>query len=80
MYDVTRGLRKNGFFLLNTIFDGEELVRFITQNTGDMRGPQVTVYAIKIMHGLRGARERKANMDVANRHDKDAQKRSEYKK
>ena len=26
MYDVTRGLRKNGFFLLNTIFDGEELV------------------------------------------------------
>ena len=29
MYDVTRGLRKNGFFLLNTIFDGEELVNFI---------------------------------------------------
>lgn len=53
---------------------------FITQNTGDMRGPQVTVYAIKIMHGLRGAKERKANMDLANRHDKDAQKRSEYKK
>ena len=29
MYDVTRGLRKNGTFLLNTIFDGEELVNFI---------------------------------------------------
>ena len=29
MYDVTRGLRKNGTFLLNTIFDGEELVKFI---------------------------------------------------
>jgi pyruvate-ferredoxin/flavodoxin oxidoreductase len=26
MYDVTRGLRKNGTFLLNTIWDGEELV------------------------------------------------------
>ncbi len=29
MYDVTRGLRKNGTFLLNTIFDGDELVNFI---------------------------------------------------
>lgn len=29
MYDVTRGLRKNGTFLLNTIFDGEELTNFI---------------------------------------------------
>lgn len=29
MYDVTRGLRKNGTFLLNTIFEGEELVKFI---------------------------------------------------
>ena len=25
MYDVTRGLRKNGTFLLNTIWEGEEL-------------------------------------------------------
>lgn len=24
MYDVTRGLRKNGSFLLNTIWEGEE--------------------------------------------------------
>ena len=29
MYDGTRGLQKNGTFLLNTIFDGEELVNFI---------------------------------------------------
>ena len=29
MYDVTRGLQKNGTFLLNTIFDDEELVNFI---------------------------------------------------
>ena len=29
MYDVTRGLRKNGTFLLNTIFEGDELVHFI---------------------------------------------------
>ena len=29
MYDVTRGIRENGSFLLNTIFDGEELVNFI---------------------------------------------------
>lgn len=32
MYDVTRGLRKNGTFLLNTIFDGQELVDFIPNN------------------------------------------------
>ena len=29
MYDVTRGLRDGGTFLLNTIFDGEELISFI---------------------------------------------------
>ena len=29
MYDVIRGLQKNGTFLLNTIFEGEELVKFI---------------------------------------------------
>ena len=27
MYDVTRGLRKNGTFLLNTIWDGDELAK-----------------------------------------------------
>ena len=32
MYDVTRGIRENGSFLLNTIFDGEELVNFIPNN------------------------------------------------
>ena len=29
MYDVTRGLQKGGTFLLNTIYEGEELVRFM---------------------------------------------------
>jgi pyruvate-ferredoxin/flavodoxin oxidoreductase len=29
MYDVTRGLRKNGTFLLNTIFEDKELINFI---------------------------------------------------
>ncbi len=29
MYDVTRGLQTGGTFLLNTIFDGEELINFI---------------------------------------------------
>ncbi len=29
MYDVIRGLQKNGLFLLNTIFEGQELIDFI---------------------------------------------------
>ncbi len=29
MYDVTRGIQKNGTFLLNTVFEGNELVNFI---------------------------------------------------
>ncbi len=29
MYDVIRGLQKNGTFLLNTIFEGEDLVNFM---------------------------------------------------
>ena len=29
MYDVTRGIRENGSFLLNTIFEGDELINFI---------------------------------------------------
>jgi pyruvate-ferredoxin/flavodoxin oxidoreductase len=29
MYDVTAGLQKNGTFLLNTIYDGEELIKFM---------------------------------------------------
>ncbi len=32
MYDVTRGLRKNGTFLLNTIWDGEELAKNLPNN------------------------------------------------
>ena len=27
MYDITRGLQKNGTFLLNTVWEGEELVK-----------------------------------------------------
>ena len=32
MYDVLRGLRRNGQFLLNTIFEGDELVQFLPNN------------------------------------------------
>ena len=32
MYDVLRGLRKNGTFLLNTIWDGEDLVKNLPNN------------------------------------------------
>src|SRR5574344_2890888 len=32
MYDVTRGLQKNGTFLLNTIWDGEELEKNLPNN------------------------------------------------
>ena len=32
MYDVTRGLQKNGTFLLNTIWDGNELVKNLPNN------------------------------------------------
>ena len=32
MYDVLRGLRPNGQFLLNTIFEGDELVSFLPNN------------------------------------------------
>lgn len=35
---------------------------FITRNTDNGRDPQITVYDIKIMHNLRGARARKSNM------------------
>ncbi len=32
MYDVLRGLRKNGTFLLNTIWDGEDLIKNLPNN------------------------------------------------
>ena len=32
MYDVTRGLQKNGQFLLNTIYEGQELIDFLPNN------------------------------------------------
>ena len=30
MYDVTKGLRENGTFLLNTVWEGEQLVQFLS--------------------------------------------------
>ena len=47
MYDVTRGLQKNGTFLLNTIFDGEELVNFIPNKVKRVFAQKnITVYYI----------------------------------
>ena len=47
MYDVTRGLRDNGTFLLNTIFDGEELVNFIPNHVKKYFAQHhITVYYI----------------------------------
>ena len=47
MYDVTRGLQKNGTFLLNTIFDGEELVNFIPNKVKRVFAQNnITVYYI----------------------------------
>jgi pyruvate-ferredoxin/flavodoxin oxidoreductase len=47
MYDVTRGLRKNGTFLLNTIWDGEELVNNLPNNVKRVFAQNnITVYYI----------------------------------
>ncbi len=47
MYDVTRGLRKNGTFLLNTIFEGEELVNFMPNKVKRYFAQNnITVYTI----------------------------------
>ncbi len=47
MYDVTRGLQQNGLFLLNTIFEGEELVNFIPNNVKKYFAEKnITVYYI----------------------------------
>ena len=47
MYDVIRGLRPNGQFLLNTIFEGEELVKFIPNNLKKYFAEKnITVYYI----------------------------------
>ena len=47
MYDVTRGLQKNGTFLLNTIFDGDELVNFIPNKVKRVIAQNnITVYYI----------------------------------
>ena len=47
MYDVTRGIRENGSFLLNTIFEGEELVNFIPNKVKRIFAEKnITVYYI----------------------------------
>ena len=47
MYDVTRGLQKNGTFLLNTIWDGEELAKNLPANVkAYFAKNNITVYYI----------------------------------
>ena len=47
MYDVTRGLQKNGTFLLNTIFEGDELVNFMPNKVKRYFAKNnITVYTI----------------------------------
>ena len=47
MYDVIRGLRPGGQFLLNTIFEGEELVNFLPNNVKKYFAEKnITVYYI----------------------------------
>ncbi len=47
MYDVLRGLQKGGTFLLNTIFEGEELVNFLPNNIKKyFADNNITVYYI----------------------------------
>jgi len=47
MYDVTRGLQKNGTFLLNTIFEGEELAKFMPNKVKRYFAQNnITVYTI----------------------------------
>ena len=47
MYDVTRGLQKNGTFLLNTIFEGEELINFMPNKVKRYFAQNnITVYTI----------------------------------
>ena len=47
MYDVTRGLRENGTFLLNTIWEGEELAKNLPNNVKRYFAQEnITVYYI----------------------------------
>ena len=47
MYDVTRGLQKNGQFLLNTIFDGEKLANLMSNKVKHYFAQNnITVYTI----------------------------------
>ena len=42
MYDVTRGLRDGGTFLLNTIWDGEELAKNLPNKVKKLSSPTTT--------------------------------------
>ncbi|MBR2379399.1 MAG: pyruvate:ferredoxin (flavodoxin) oxidoreductase, partial [Paraprevotella sp.] len=47
MYDVTRGLQKNGTFLLNTIWEGEELAKNLPNNVKKyFADNNITIYYI----------------------------------
>ncbi len=47
MYDVTRGLRENGTFLLNTVWEGEELAKHLPNNVKRYFAEKhITVYYI----------------------------------
>ncbi len=47
LYDVTRGLKKNGTFLLNTIWDGEELAKHLPNKVKKVFAQKnITVYSI----------------------------------
>ncbi len=47
MYDVTRGLRQGGTFLLNTVWDGEELAKHLPNNVKRyLAEKNITVYYI----------------------------------
>lgn len=56
MYDVTRGLQDNGTFLLNTIFEGDELINFLPNKIKRYFAQHnITVYTInatKIGHEI----------------------------
>ena len=47
MYDVTKGLRENGTFLLNTIYEGDQLVQFLSNKVKRYFAKKnITVYYI----------------------------------
>ena len=57
MYDVTRGLRDGGTFLLNTIWDGEELAKHLPNHIKRYFAEHnITVYYINATKIARGNR------------------------